>query len=90
LQITSGKTLVSTAKSPSSNDGINSSINESVISAKTNNPKVAAILRGIPTLFKEVGRNFLISPSFYLKVFFMRYVFYSKNKASWEHKSVTI
>ena len=40
-----GKTLVSTAKSPSSNEGINSPpMNESVISAKTNNPNVTPII----------------------------------------------
>jgi hypothetical protein len=64
-------------KSPSSNDGINSpSINESVISAKTNNPKVEAIIvLNSNALFKEVGRNFLISPSFYLKSFYVMFLF---------------
>ena len=52
-----GKTRVSTAKSPSSNDGINSPpINESVMIAKTNNVNVVPIITlGIANAFSKIG-----------------------------------
>ena len=52
-----GKTRVSTAKSPSSNDGINSPpINESVMIAKTNNVSVVPIITlGIANAFSKIG-----------------------------------